>query len=348
MMSNRLDVRSLRPAALAMAAAALQFTVVPAAYAQTQDEKGVAIALFEQGRERLAHGDYEKAAADFEGASKILHTFGILYNLADCYEKLGRTASALFTWRDAQSVASAAHKKDDEGRAAEREKALAPKISYLTLTVPQGSALSSLEVTRNGDIVPRAAWGIGIPVDPGEQALDAHAAGYRSAHLVVVVRPDGDKQTANVPPLDPEPATPTDAAVAQAAPPPPAEVAPAHASHAQTIAGWVAVGAGAVAGIVGIVEWRGGQGKIDDAVDGANAAVATRNQQAYDAASSDLSSGVSQRTAGFVFMGIGGAVVATGVVLVLAAPRKEGAAPSASIAPMLGAGATGLVVNGRW
>src|SRR3954471_6278553 len=87
---------------------------------QNNEDKALALSLFAQGRELIAHGDYQSAATKFEGASNLLRTYGILINLAECYEKLGRTASAWSVWLEARSVAHAARKVEDEQRAAER------------------------------------------------------------------------------------------------------------------------------------------------------------------------------------------------------------------------------------
>jgi hypothetical protein len=324
--------------------AACTILLFASAGARAEDDKSVALALFEQGRTFIANGDYEKAAVKFEGAARILHTFGILFNLATCYEKLGRTASAWSTWREAGSVARAARKPDDEARAAERERALAPSLSQLTIVVPSAAQLPDLEITRNGAVVPRAAWDTPIPVDPGEQTIEARAGGRRAARLSIVVQPNGDKQTLKIAPLEPEssgtPAPPDNHVVAPPAPPP--DVA---RPSSRPLVGWVTAGVGAAVAVVGVVEWRVGQGKMDDALAQANTAIAANDRNAYQAASDDHSSGQSQRTVGFVMLGVGGAVAIGGAAFALTAPKVES---SASLRPWFGATGGGVVLSGRW
>jgi hypothetical protein len=331
--------------------------------ARGEDDKSVALALFEQGRSLIASGEYEKAAVKFEGAAKILHTFGILFNLASCYEKLGRTASAWSTWREAGSVARAARKGDDEARAAEHERALAPTLSQLTVVVPAAAQLPDLEVARNGAPVPRAAWDTPLPVDPGEQTVEVRASGHRVRHLAIVVQPNGDKKTLTLEPLEPDPSaapiTPApqgpDTVAAPAAAPPDAPK-----SSSRPVVGWVTAGVGAGVAIAGVVVWRLGQGKMDDAVSQANGAIASNDRAAYQAASDDHSSGEARRTVGFVLLGVGGAAAITGAALALTAPkvREPGSAvlhvgrrsPTAelTVGPWLGWNTTGVVCGGRW
>ncbi len=328
-----------------------------AARPDTADDKGTALALFEQGRALIAQGEYEKAARKFEGASRLLHTFGILFNLANCYEKLGRTASAWSIWREAGSVARGTNRADDEARAEAREHALLPQLSELTLLVPQAPELASLEVTRNGAVVPRPAWDSAIFVDPGEQAIDARAPGYRAQHLAIVVLPNGDKKTLTVPPLEPEP-TPIASAgqtasgdnaagsVSSSSP-----ASPGSGHSARSVAGWITAGVGVAIAVGGIVEGSVGQGGMNDAVTKANAAIAANDRAAYNVASTDLSNGESQRTAGFVLLGVGAAAAVVGAVVALTAPRGDGPAhpaTSAFVAPWLAPSAMGFPCGGRW
>jgi tetratricopeptide (TPR) repeat protein len=340
--------RAKRVVALAALLAAFSST----ALADNQDDKSVALALFEQGRSFVAQGDYAKAAVKFEGAAKILHTFGILFNLANCYEKLGRTASAWSTWREAGSVARAANKPDDEARAAEHERALSPALSQLTIVVPQAAQLPDLEISRNGAAVPRAAWEAPLPVDPGEQTIELRANAHRAQRLSIVVLPNGDKKTLTIPALEPDPTAP------QITSPAPSTEHPSEALAASVdtsqpssrrLVGWVTAGTGAAVLVAGIVEWRMGQGKMDDAVSQANTAIASNDRAAYQAASDDHSSGQSQRTVGFVLLGLGGAATVTGVALALTSPRVHSeSAASVRLGPWFGASGPGLVCSGHW
>ena len=62
-------------------------------------------ALFEEGRALRGARRTEDACQKFEASSKRFTSAGVVFNLGDCYEKLGRTASAWTAFRDAASLA---------------------------------------------------------------------------------------------------------------------------------------------------------------------------------------------------------------------------------------------------
>ncbi len=147
------------------------------------DERAIALDLFEQGRTLFKEGNYQGALAKFDAAAKVMRTFGILLNVAECQEKLGRTASAWATWREARAVAAQAHSDDDEAMATVRQKALEAALSRLTIVVPSDSDAPELEIRRDGGVVPREAWGAAIAVDPGAHVIDARAPGRTAPEI---------------------------------------------------------------------------------------------------------------------------------------------------------------------
>ena len=308
-------------------------------FAQSHEDRATALALFAQGRELVTASNYGAAAIKFEAASKLLHTFGILLNLADCYEKLGRTASAWFTWRKARSVARAARREDDEARAIEHERLLEPKLAYLTLSVAT-PAPDALQLFRNGVLVPEAAWNGPLAVDAGAHQVVAKAPGFAAVELEVTIR-DGERQSLTVPSLKPESAlgrTP-DGARAGLTPVAPRRLAvrgpasmeaaaprsemPAKDRVSSAWVGWSAAGTGVVATVVGALMWRGGQSKIDGAIEQARSAIVLEDRAAYDAAAGRLASGKAQRTAGGIVAGAGLVLGAGGAVLILVNTRAR-------------------------
>src|SRR4051812_46047956 len=61
--------------------------------------KAQADALFDDAKKLMASGEYAKACDDFEASNQVLPQLGTQLNLADCYEKVGRTATAWAEWR---------------------------------------------------------------------------------------------------------------------------------------------------------------------------------------------------------------------------------------------------------
>src|SRR5690348_1000013 len=77
------------------------------AHAQAASQKATAEALFEEGRKLMAEGKVAEACPKFADSEQLDASSSTLLNLASCYEKLGRTASAWATYREAASLANA-------------------------------------------------------------------------------------------------------------------------------------------------------------------------------------------------------------------------------------------------
>src|SRR5688572_27022649 len=86
-------------------------TVTPPAHAQAENQ-AAARALFEEARDLAKAGNYSAACPKFEAANRLYASPGALLNLADCYEHLGRTASAWSQFGEAASVAERADRSD--------------------------------------------------------------------------------------------------------------------------------------------------------------------------------------------------------------------------------------------
>jgi hypothetical protein len=166
--------------------------------ADTGSDKAAAEALFDEGRKLLAAGRFAEACAKLEASQRLDSGVGTLLNLADCYEKSGKTASAWAEFREASAAARKAGSKEREDIARKRATLLEAKLSYLTISVPDDQVVS---ITRNGAAVDEALLGTAIPVDPGQHLITASAPGKQSWSSSVRVAPLGDRATLRVPRL---------------------------------------------------------------------------------------------------------------------------------------------------
>src|SRR5262249_43356511 len=91
----------MRPYFLALA------LLVAAPLARAQSNKVAAEALFEEGRRLMSEGKVADACPKFADSQSLDPSPGTLLNLASCYEKMGMTATAWATYREAASLASA-------------------------------------------------------------------------------------------------------------------------------------------------------------------------------------------------------------------------------------------------
>src|SRR6188768_818628 len=130
--------------------------------------RAAAEALFSQGRSLAASGKYAEACPKFEASQQLDPGLGTLLNLADCYEKVGKTASAWAEYREAIPLARAAGSKVREDLATERAAALESRLSMLTIVAMGGvEEATGLEIRRDGVAVQTAELGSAIPLDPG-------------------------------------------------------------------------------------------------------------------------------------------------------------------------------------
>jgi hypothetical protein len=186
-----------------------------AALADAAADKETAEALFNEGKRLMEAKKYAEACPKFLASQNLDPGVGTLLNLAVCYEKNGQTASAWTRYKDAASAAAAEGRADRERYAREHAAALEPLLAKLTITVAQGAAVDGLEVKRDGTVVPQAAWGVAVPVDPGDHAVEAHAPGHIAWSAQQKVG-EKESQTVTVPPLEAAPTPPP-----PPAPPPP-------------------------------------------------------------------------------------------------------------------------------
>jgi hypothetical protein len=211
-------------------------------------DKAAAEALFNQGRKLMGDKQYPEACAKFEASQSLDPGVGTLLNLADCYEKAGRTASAWAQFRETISAAHKAGSAERERVARQRAAQLEPKLSYLTIVAPQAQ---SVTVSRDGEVIEAAELGTAIPIDPGSHTISATAPNKRSWAAQVNVGDNADRVSIAVPVLEEEPQAPPPMAAIEAPAPPPMAAAPvatpaSSTGSAQRIGAVVAAGIGVV------------------------------------------------------------------------------------------------------
>jgi hypothetical protein len=162
-------------------------------HAETDKEK--AAALYREGKKLLDEGELEKACKKFEASERLVVAEGNRLNLADCWEKTGKTASA---WDMFVKLAGSAKSEERAIEARRRAKELEPLLVRLTIQVE--SELEGLVITRNDQVIDRAEWNRPIPVDPDDYTITAKAEGREDWSKTISVKKK-DK-TIEVPELD--------------------------------------------------------------------------------------------------------------------------------------------------
>lgn len=184
--------------ALALAPAVLPLR---AAAEPTREDRAAATALFDEGRKLAAAKKYAEACPKFEAAMRLDPGMGTLFNLSDCYEQTGRTASAWSGFRDVAAQAKAANLPEREQAARERAAALEPKLAKLRILVSPELSAAALTITRDGSQVPSALVGSAIPLDPGTHTLRVAAEGKEPFETQVTLSAKGGTVDVQVPVL---------------------------------------------------------------------------------------------------------------------------------------------------
>lgn len=306
------------------------------AFAQSSSSVVAAEALFQQGRQLMNEGKYELACPKFADSQKIDPSSSTLLNLANCYEKLGRTATAWATYREAASWAKKEGHEDYLATALKRADALYPKLSKLTIHVT--TPVDGLEIKRDGVVVTPSEWGAAIPADPGMHAIEASAPHKEKWTGSVEVGPDAATATVDVPPLAPS---------KEAPPPPPPPPPPIEdktkpttsSSFSLKTAGWIVGSVGLVGAGIGTIFVVQGKSKYDDSLK--DCSPSDKNVCGHTGVSlrDDARAAGNIATALYVFAGV---AIATGVVMILASPAStESPRKSASVqlVPTLGGAA---------
>jgi hypothetical protein len=297
------------------------------AFAQSPQAKSMADALFDDGKNLVAAGKVAEGCAKFEASIEILPQLGTRLNLADCFEKIGRTASAWTEWREAAALASKAHDAREQF-ALDRMAALGPKVPRLTIDVAATTAsLPGLVLKVDGQDVPKATFGTPLPVDPGAHTVDATAPGKPPFSQKV------DVSASKTVTVDLSAAKPTAPVVVASKPSEGGGHGLRTVGLAVGIGGIAGLGAGMTMGMIARSSYRSAFSRGDCAGDVCNAA----GQQT-------TSSAISLANAATVVTIIGGAALATGVVVYLVSPRR---APRVAAVPIVG-GATGVALVGSW
>jgi len=154
--------------------------------------------LFRDADKLMAAGDFARACEAFEASNRIEARAGTLIRLGDCREKNAQLASAWSAYSDALTRAKDPKKREI---AQARVAALEPRLSQLTINVPEPSRLAELTITRNGVTVDSALWNRGAPVDGGQYAIIARAPGYAEWSTKVTVPVEAGQVTVDVPAL---------------------------------------------------------------------------------------------------------------------------------------------------
>ncbi len=160
--------------------------------------------LFQLGVQRMDAGDFVAACPLLSQSQTADPSSGTLLNLGDCYEHLGRTASADQAFAEALELARATGRQDRVQVAELRRSRLAPQLRRLRVV----SATAVPNVTISLDDKPVPSKGKPFPVDPGTYRVRASAPGFDDFVGQVTAPAPGQTLNVSVPVLMPAASVP--------------------------------------------------------------------------------------------------------------------------------------------
>lgn len=283
-------------------------------------DKAAAVAAFDTAEQLSREGRIEEACRKYEESQRLDPQLGTLLYLADCLEKLGKTASAWAAFRDAEELA--ARRGDPRQKvAAERISALSARLSRLQINVPSDLDPEALEIRRGNVVVGSALWNTPIPTDPGEHTITVSVRGREPWSTTAVVKDDGSTTAIDVE-LPERSASAAAPGTVAPAPPSPAPEPSAPRDAKPSAPRWTAIAAAGV-GVVGIgvgsffgLRSMSKANEADEHCDGSRC----RDQAGVDLRQEALTAG-NISTIAFIVGGVGLAAGAT--LWLVGTPKKE-------------------------
>lgn len=169
-------------------------------------EKAAAESLYREANELARQGDFAAACPKYQTSHKLDPALGTMLRLADCWDRIGRTASAWAMFVEARTLAEKQGEVERMEIAEQRGEALESRLTRVVLSttfeLPDG-----YEIEIDGVVVSVEAWSTPLPVDPGMLVIVARAPGFEERKLTLDISESQEITEVDVPRLKrvPEP-----------------------------------------------------------------------------------------------------------------------------------------------
>ncbi|MBX3220150.1 MAG: hypothetical protein KF795_06485 [Labilithrix sp.] len=350
-----------RPLARLVAGAALAFSCLTVAPSTAWADESAAETFFQEGLAAMKRNDFPVACEAFAQSNKADPSPGTQINLAVCFEKQKKWASAWTWYRSAGGLAQQRGQSEREKLAQEAATRIKPQIHYVVVSVKE--PLTDLVVRRDGVEVTIALAGkeVPLPIDPGEHKIEVSARGKLPWSTILQVADNASTDRVEVPKLADAPVEQTPPGgdpVASYQPP----VIVTNDGSGQRTVGIVVAGGGVLAGLAGVgvfILAKSVESERDKLRGQADALVDPTTKQPTDpgrydsltrAANSKNSAAKNNQLIAAVLGGGALVLVGVGAVLYLTAPSgaEKAKAGKPMLLPILGPSFAGLGLGGAF
>jgi hypothetical protein len=229
--------------------AAFALTAGASARAESSSEVQAQV-LFDEAKHLRDAGHVSEACTKFSQSQQLSPGVGITLHLADCYERLGRTASA---WQEFRLAEKTAREQNDPKRAElahNRAEVIEATLTRLIVEVPQDAAATGGSVQVDGAPIPAEAWNKPLAVDPGDHVIAFAMPSQEPRTKNAYVGASAPLRTVHFDAVTAAPATapapaPSPVASEPVAPPPDTGADRRRAEYAFGVAGIAGIGVGA-------------------------------------------------------------------------------------------------------
>jgi hypothetical protein len=313
------------------------------AHAQSDGDRATAMSLFQAGRALMKDGSFQEACPKFEAAQQLVPGVGTQFNLAECYVKIGRHASAWINYVEVARATKAAGQQSRSTAAQTKADELKARLSTLKVEVMQ--PVQGMAISINDKLIPEGQWGTPVAKDPGRYTVQASAAGYATQSYAAAVGSEGQAAVITITPMQKGGSSDGGSAGSDADPVDDSSGADSGSTfelEALGIAGIVIAGVGIVALIAGGAMFASGSADIDDA----DARCPNRDLCTDPAARELGNDGVNMQNASYGVLAVGSAALVGGVIMfVIDATNDSDDVGSLRVEPLIGENGAALSVT---
>jgi hypothetical protein len=334
----------------------------PVAFANEDTDS--ARALFTEARRLASDGQYERACPLFERSLKLESGIGTQFNLADCWEHVGRNASAYYTFLAVAAASKDKGQTDREHVASQRAEALLPKLSRLQ--VKSDSTVKAIRVSHDGVPLADRPWSEPTAVDPGSYTVASVSGNDELWKTQVTVPPHALTVIVAVPPSTNSSAvgkhssdelatiskssSSPDRQLTESVPPPASPNKSGHqSSGVWPAAGLLVGGAGLAVGTIFALLFESKNGQARD-ICPTNFNCSESDIRTHDSLVSDAK---TARTGAYIAFGLGAASITAATVYYVSKPANHEKPPASALkfGPAFGSGNGsywGAAAQGSW